>query len=75
MEELCMERTRNWSQSMHEKGRRKIHLVYAQTFVYDEKNIAHNLNGGCQQKEGQNKDELNEIKKKYTGWMWSQLYD
>lgn len=53
----------------------KLNTIYAQTFVYDEKNIAHNLNGGCQQKEGQNRDELIAIKKKYAEWMWSQLYD
>jgi hypothetical protein len=53
----------------------KLNSIYAQTFVYDGRNVAHHLKDGCKIKEGQNRNEINEIKNKYTEWMWSQLYD
>jgi|694.fasta_scaffold02041_5 hypothetical protein len=53
----------------------KLNDMYSQTFVYDGRNIAHHLKGGSQPKEGQNRDELIAIKKKYTEWMWSQLWE
>jgi glycosyltransferase involved in cell wall biosynthesis len=53
----------------------KLNNIYAQTFVYDGRNIAHHLKDGCKIKEGQNRNEINEIKNKYTEWMWSQLWE
>jgi hypothetical protein len=48
---------------------------YSQTYAYDTKAIAHHLKGGSQIEETYTKEQVEEIRSKYTEWMWSQLYD
>lgn len=48
---------------------------HPQTYAYDEKIIAHHLKGGSFVNPDLPKEELKEIRNKYTEWMWNQLYD
>jgi hypothetical protein len=53
----------------------KFNTGYTQTYVHDEKVIAHHLKGGSQIETNHTKEQVKEIKNKYTEWMWNQLYD
>jgi hypothetical protein len=47
----------------------------SETYVYDEKVIAHHLKSGSQVEADYTEDQVKEIVSRYIEWMWSQLYD
>jgi hypothetical protein len=52
----------------------KYNTGYSQTYVYDEKVIAHHLKAGSQVEGTYTEQQVVEIQKKYTEWIWNQLH-
>jgi glycosyltransferase involved in cell wall biosynthesis len=48
---------------------------WSQTYIHDNKAIAHHFKSGSQIERTYNEQQVKEIREKYTDWMWNQLYD